>query len=71
MATATKNKLLSKISKMMPSIPIGPPLPKRELIKLLKRMRKALDQLIAALEKEDKPAARKAAPRRRRPASSK
>lgn len=68
MATASKNKLLNKISKMLPSIPLGPPIPKRELIALLKRMSKALDQLIAALEKEDKPRARparKAAPRRR------
>lgn len=74
MATASKNALLNKISKMLPSIPIGPPLPKRELIALLKRLSKALEQLIAALEKEPKAPARptrKTASRRRKPAARK
>lgn len=72
MATAAaKNNLMRKISKMLPSAPIGPPIPKRELVKLLKRVRATLDQAIAALEKNDKPAARKAAPRRRKAATRK
>ena len=43
----------------------GPPIPKKEIIKLLKRVRVSLDQLIARLEKADKPAAKPA--KRKRP----
>lgn len=44
----------SRVSKMLPSIPLGPPLPKREVIMLLKRVRKVIDQVITQLERDAK-----------------
>lgn len=60
MAKAASNQWLRNLSKMVPTkIPGGPPLPYRELVKLLKRVRTALDHVIVKLEKEAKPAPRK------------
>jgi len=65
MAKTASNQWLNRLSRMVPvNIPGGPPLPRRELVKLLKRVRKALDHVIAVVEKDGKPARkRKAAPR--------
>jgi hypothetical protein len=43
----------------LPPIPLGPPLPRRELIALLERMRKVIDQIIVQLKRDARP------PRRR------
>jgi len=57
MQKSASSQWLKKISRMMPiKIPGGPPLPYREIINLLKRVRTALDHAIVSLEKESKPA---------------
>lgn len=51
---------------MLGKKPGGPPVPKKELIKLLKRVRDSLNTVIAKLEAGDKPAARKRKPKAKR-----
>ena len=64
-----KSPLLSKFSQVMSlKVPIGPPLPRRELAKLLNRIKAVLEQIIVALEVEDTPAP-PARPRARKTAS--
>lgn len=57
MAKAASSPWMKGLSRMVPvKIPIGPPLPTRELVKLLKRIRATIDHAIVALEKSSKPA---------------
>ena len=55
MATASRQPFLKNLSKWMPTNPGGPPLPKKEILAVLKALRGQLDRLIAAVEKHGEP----------------
>lgn len=47
------------IRALLPKIPPGPPLPFKEVISALKRLRQALDKLIRVVEQEERKRGRK------------
>lgn len=55
MAKSSSQPFLKNLSKWMPTNPGGPPLPKKEILAVLKALRAQLDRLIAAVEKHGEP----------------
>lgn len=64
----TASGLLKRLQRMLPTIPHGPPIPRKEIVALLRQLQKHIDTVIKVIERSGDA---RTAPKRRKPRARK